>query len=311
MSEILISILTPVYNRAYMIENLYISLLGQRNRNFEWIIVDDGSTDHLLDLVGKWKSDDRRFFRMEYIYQANGGKHRAWNKGIHYCQGKYTFVVDSDDYLTEDAIEKVIEWTGTIKDRCKFAGISGRKGKKTDGKLTPIGRFPDGKPFVDASNLKRHSKNLMGDMAEVYRTDLLRVYPFPEFEGEKFCSEGAVMNRIAKDGYLMRWFPDIIYVGDYLEDGLSKNVLSRKMSFFQGYTFVIRNGVKQEEFPYGLIEVGKWAYYAARKGYNKKECADLIDIHMIVLNFAILLAQMNEKRMQVKRIMQKRRNEKR
>lgn len=296
----MLTILTPVYNRAYIIEQLYESLIRQTSQKFEWILVDDGSTDNVRELVVKWEKDERRKFYMKYLYQNNGGKHRAWNTGIRHCKGKYTFVVDSDDYLLDDAVKKIERWIRTIRGDEWFAGVSGRKGKCKNNSYSAIGQFPEGKKYVDATNLKRHSNRLIGDMAEVYRTDLLRLYPFPEFEGEKFCTEGAVISRIARDGYKIRWFPDIIYICEYLPDGLMHNQFIDKLNYFKAYTFVVRNAVKYDEFPFNLIEIGKYVSCAKKKGLKRDEIATLINIPIFVYVISVILAAINEKRIYIK-----------
>ena len=100
-----------------------------------------------------------------------------------------------------------------------------------------IGQFPSKLEFIDATNLERKSKKLLGDKAEVYRKDILLKYPFPEFEGEKFLTEAVVWNRIAADGYKIRWFNKIICICEYLDDGLTKtDAEERRINNFNGYT---------------------------------------------------------------------------
>ena len=303
----MLTILTPVYNRAYIIDNLYRSLLRQSDHDFDWLIVDDGSTDDLKEHVSVWDNDPERFFEMKYLYRENGGKHRAWNTALPYIKGDWTFVVDSDDYLTDDAVSSVREWIAQIEDDASFGGVSGRRGKPSNGTVTPIGTYPAGKDYVDATNLKRWSNHLMGDMAEVYRTELLRRYPFPEFEGEKFCSEGAVLSRIACAGYRVRWFPKVIYICDYLPDGLMHNVFSNRLDFFQGYTFVIKNCVKYDEFPINDIEIGNYSKVAKMKGFNLREGAGILEISLLRYCFCIILSKLNDMRVAVKHGRTKRR----
>ncbi len=97
----MITIFTPVYNRAHTMNQLYQSLLRQTSFNFEWIIVDDGSTDHTAELVEGWRNIKNPFF-IGFLQQDNGGKHRAINKGVQLAKGEAFFIVDSDDYLTDE-----------------------------------------------------------------------------------------------------------------------------------------------------------------------------------------------------------------
>ncbi len=214
----MITIFTPTYNRAYIIGNLYESLKKQTNKDFEWLVVDDGSTDNTESMFTELLAD-KRDFPVRYIKQTNGGKHRAINRGVKEARGEMFFIVDSDDTLTCDAVEKIKKWFFSLDGSFKFAGVSGLRGHKNN---EVIGGGGNGINYVDATNLERKKKNLLGDKAEVYYTDVLKKYPFPEFEGEKFITEEVVWNKIAADGYYIRWFSDIIYFTEYLDDGLTK-----------------------------------------------------------------------------------------
>ena len=95
----LVTVFTPVYNRKNLIGNLYQSLLSQTYKNFEWIIVDDGSTDDIDEIIKSYQNEDRILIR--FIKQENGGKHRAINNGVLHAKGELFYIVDSDDYLTK------------------------------------------------------------------------------------------------------------------------------------------------------------------------------------------------------------------
>ena len=103
-----ITVFTPTYNRGYIIENLYHSLQKQTFQDFEWIVIDDGSTDDTASQFEKYKLEEN-FFPIIYERVENGGKHRAINLGMKKARGDLFFIVDSDDYLTETALEKINE----------------------------------------------------------------------------------------------------------------------------------------------------------------------------------------------------------
>lgn len=213
----MITVFTPVYNRAYIINQLYQSLLRQTNFNFEWLIVDDGSTDNIAELVNQWIACTREF-EIRFYYQPNGGKHRAINRGVQLAQGDAFMIVDSDDYLTDDAIETVLKYWEQIKDNAEFAGISGLRMHRN---MLVIGGKPCFDEYVDVTNLERANYGLKGDKAEVYKTSILKDFPFPEFEGEKFVTENVIWNKIAYQGLKLRWFNKGIIICEYLEDGLT------------------------------------------------------------------------------------------
>ena len=122
----LVTIFTPTYNRGYLLTRLYNSLLEQTDINFEWIIVDDGSTDSTKEIVSSFIEDKR--IKVIYEYQNNSGKHVAVNKGIDLASGDYFGIVDSDDYLLPDAIYSIKTAFNTLELSKNFAGISFNKG---------------------------------------------------------------------------------------------------------------------------------------------------------------------------------------
>lgn len=216
----MLTIFTPVYNRAYIIHNLYNSLCHQTCKHFEWLIVDDGSTDNIENLVKSWIKENQ--INIRFIRQQNGGKHRAINHGIREAKGSLFMIVDSDDYLTADAVEWILSTAESITENPCFAGLSGIRIHK-DG--TKIGGGDDF-GYIDANAIDIRLKyGIQGDLAEVFKTEILRQYPFPEFEGERFCPEALIWNRIAEK-YILRYCHKGIYVCEYLGDGLTAKITS-------------------------------------------------------------------------------------
>lgn len=208
------TVFTPVYNRAYCINNLYQSLKGQTYKNFEWIVIDDGSTDNVGEIIKKW-IDDENDFPIIYARVKNGGKMRAVNKGVRLSTAPAFFIVDSDDTLTENAMELLNTWFQVIENNKRFAGVSGLKQIST----VPVKYDFE---YVDATNLERRIYNLSPDMAECYKTEILRQHLAPEIDGENYISPSIVWNQIAKEGYKLRWYNKYIYKAEYQEDGLSR-----------------------------------------------------------------------------------------
>lgn len=214
----LITVFTPTYNRRQLIENLYQSLSVQSATNFEWLVLDDGSTDDTEKYFSELLAQTHPF-PIRYIKQENGGKHRAINRGVKNAIGKFFFIVDSDDTLLPYAIEKINQWVETLDDSRKWAGVSGLKGYSNH---KNVGQRASA-AYIDAKNTERRKYHLEGDKAEVYFTEVLKQYPFPEIPEENFISEEIVWNAIARDNYYIRWFNDIIYICSYLDDGLTKD----------------------------------------------------------------------------------------
>ena len=219
-----ITVFTPTYNRAYRIKALYDSLKIQSCMDFEWIIVDDGSTDNTGDLVGSWINTT--LFPIIYIKQSNGGKHRAINRGVKAAHGELFFIVDSDDILSGNAVERIIYYYSNIRSDKSFGGVCGLKAYY-NGEI--VGSRRDF-GILDCTSLDfRFKYKMKGDMAEVIRTDVMREFPFPEFEGEQFCSEMVLFNRIATK-YKLRFFFEKIYFCEYLADGLTASIVNIRMN---------------------------------------------------------------------------------
>lgn len=214
----MLTIFTPTYNRAYIISKLYESLKNQTSNEFEWIIVDDDSSDNTEQLINEF---EKVGYGITYVKQPHGGKHRAINKALSIARGDYFFIVDSDDYITIDAVEKINKWISEI-DNPQICGVAGLRVSNNGNVWGGNPKFGDNK-YIEATNLERKEYGLLGDKSEVYSTHILKEHPFPEFENEYFVTEAVVWDWIAIDGYKLRWYNEPIYVCEYLEDGLTKN----------------------------------------------------------------------------------------
>lgn len=238
----MITIFTPTFNRAYLLTNLYNSIKRQDYKNFEWIIVDDGSTDNTKELINKWIKEN--IIDIKYYYQENSGKHIAINNGIEHATGELFVIVDSDDILSENALTIISNWHKTlINNKEKFAGIGGLKAYKKGG---IIGTTFTG-DFIDATQLERNKYNIKGDKAEVFYTKVLKKYKFPKIENEKFISEAYIWNKIAADGYKIRWFNDVLIHCEYIADGLSKNRGKIEKNNPKGYLLYLKDLIKYEK----------------------------------------------------------------
>lgn len=197
-----ITVFTPTYNRAYILPKLYESLKNQICKDFEWLIVDDGSTDETENVVRPWLSEVS--FPIRYIKQVNGGKHRAINRGVKEAKGELFFIVDSDDSLSNEAIQRVINQYTPIKKDMSFGGVCGLRAYHNGERIGGECDFG----ILDCTSLDfRFKYHMKGDMAEVIRTSVFKEFPFPEVEGEKFCPEALVFNRIATK-YKLRYFSE-------------------------------------------------------------------------------------------------------
>ena len=238
-----ITVFTPTFNRGYIIEQLYKSLRQQTNSNFEWLIVDDGSTDNTEELVRCWKKQNNHF-EINYYKKCNGGKPRAINYGMQKAKGKYFFIVDSDDILLPNAIEKMFKWCEEINDEQDFIGVGAARGHKDGTYIKGIAPTTNKEGYVDCTNLDRKKYNLDADMCEAYKVDILKQFPMAEWEGEKFAPEQIGFNEAALAGYKIRWHKDIIYVCEYLDDGLTKGSWELEKKNPMGYSMMYNHMLK-------------------------------------------------------------------
>lgn len=250
------TVFTATFNRGYILPKLYDSLKKQEIMDFEWLVIDDGSSDGTEQLFLQWIHDET-MFPIRYMKKDNGGKPRAINYGIQYAKGEYFFMVDSDDTLKPDALSKMKQWCKEIKSKPQFIGVGAARGFPDGSYIKGIAPSVNEYGYIDASNLQRNDFNLNADMCEAYKTEILKKYPMPEWPGEKFAPEQISLNEIALDGYLLRWHADIIYQCEYLDDGLTKrsNVLEKKNPM--GYAMMYNHMLKYPELSI------KQKYYAA------------------------------------------------
>lgn len=279
-----ITIFTPTYNRCNTIDRLFKSLTNQSCFDFEWIVIDDGSTDHTEEYFQNLKKQQQSL-HITYIRKENGGKHRAINDAVKLANGELFFIVDSDDYLTTNAIEYILNWRKSLDTTRKWAGLAGLKGRND---TYAIGQYPIGHSFVDAKNTERRQKNLLGDKAEIYFTEILKKYPFPEIDGENFISEEIVWNSIAHDDYYLRWFSSIIYICEYREDGLTYNRLEIEKKNPQGLLLWAKNQLRvfQNNHKEKIFTIYNY-YQALKEQKNFSQISNDLNISRLYLFSAI------------------------
>lgn len=220
----MITIFTPTYNRAHLLPALYESLKQQTLKQFEWLVVDDGSRDNTAQVVADFQKDDCGF-AIRYIAKPNGGKHTAINLGAREANGQLFLILDSDDSLPRDAVATILEEYDKVKDTPWIGGVCGLMAHH-NGERIGSG-LPHDVMDIDEISL-RHRWHVTGDLLEVFTTEVMREFPFPEIEGERFCPEQLVWFRIAQK-YKLHCFNKVIYLRDYLEGGLTDHIVKIRM----------------------------------------------------------------------------------
>ena len=220
MSSPRFTVFTAAFNRCETFGRTYASLRAQTFLEFEWLIVDDGSGDRTSEVVNEWQQNSP--FPIRYLYQQNRGKYVAHNRAVLEARGELFVVVDDDDCLVPDALERLLSHWNAIPghERQRYSGVSCLS-RDQRGRLV-------GRPFpldvLDCRHYELESVDgAVGERWGFHRTAVLREFPFPEIFGEKYCPEGVVWNRIGCK-YLMRHVNEPLRIYYLHEGNLSVHV---------------------------------------------------------------------------------------
>ena len=232
-----LTIFTPAYNRAHTIGRTYESLCRQTCKDFEWLIVDDGSSDNTRALVEGWIKENR--IPIRYIYQQNQGMHGAHNTAYRNIETELNTCIDSDDYMPDDAVEKIITfWKRNGSNR--YAGLIGLD-RTEDGKIIGT-KFPEDMNSTTLYGF--YARGGKGDKKLVYRTEVIRQYPeYPLFEGERYVSLGYKYQLIDQDYELLTMNESLVVV-EYQADGSSRNMYKQYWNNPKGFAFIRKADMK-------------------------------------------------------------------
>ncbi|WP_195515200.1 glycosyltransferase family 2 protein [Paraclostridium bifermentans] len=289
-----ITVFTPTYNRASLLPKLYESLKKQNFKCFEWLIVDDGSSDNTEEVINNFIKEN--LINIKYIKKKNGGKHTALNVGIDNAKGELFWIVDSDDYIVNGSLQYLWNKWDEIENKSEFAGLSSLRGY-SNGKI--IGSKSNNE-YIDTDALSyRYKYKILGDKAEVYRTDILRKFKFPEFKGEKYVTEAVVWNRIANENLKLRFLNEVTYICEYLEGGLTNTSDKNIMESWKGTTLYYKELLSYKQVPLkDKILNGSRAYlhYCYEKGIGFKGILNITKNPMyIILSWFVYTAKLSKR----------------
>lgn len=242
-----ITVFTPTYNRSYCLAQAYNSLVNQTSSDFIWLVIDDGSIDNTKELIESWILENK--IAIKYHYQNNLGMHGGHNTAYKLIETELNVCIDSDDYMPDDAVEKILDNWKKIKNNNKFAGLVGLDADK-NGKI--IGsKMPNELKETTLTELyEKHA--VKGDKKLVLRTEIVKQYPsYPIFKGERFVPLGYLYKLIDQD---FKLFPinEVLCTVEYLEDGSSMNMLKQYRRHPRGFAFsrksrmLLANSFKEE-----------------------------------------------------------------
>ncbi len=204
----------------------------QTNKDFVWLVVDDGSTDGTKELVEKWLSEDNGFI-LKYVRQENMGMHGAHNLAYQNIDTEINTCIDSDDYMPNDAVEKIIDfWTTCEKDE-KTAGFLALDAYE-NGEVIGT-RFPE--EIKKARSYDYYYRyGVKGDKKFILRTDLTKNDPYPIFEGEKYVNLATKYSVIDIDHEFYA-LNEVVCIVEYLDDGSSKNMFTQYFKNPKGFAY--------------------------------------------------------------------------
>ena len=237
-----LTVFTPTYNRAYCLHKCYKSLVKQSNKDFIWLIIDDGSSDNTDQLVESWKEENK--IDIVYHKQENQGMHGAHNTAYELMNTPINICIDSDDYMADEAVEKILNHWKKIKDDSKFAGLVGLDAD-TNGNIIGT-EIPD---YIKETTLYDlyYKHKLSGDKKLVYKTEIVKNYPrYPLFKGERFVPLGYLYRLIDLD-YKLYPVNEVLCVVDYQQDGSSMNMLKQYRRHPNGFAFSRKSRMKLAE----------------------------------------------------------------
>lgn len=229
---VLLTIFTPAYNRSNTLPRTYESLCAQDCKDFIWLIVDDGSTDHTAELVKGWQNKDNGF-EIQYIYKENGGMHTAHNTAYANIRTELNVCIDSDDCLAKGAVRNILTVWQSVRDK-NYAGLIGLDVDIATGEVIGKG-FPEG--MTETTLMGYYAAGGAGDKKLVYRTDVIKEYPpYPVFEGEKYVAL-AYKYRLIDQDYKLAVLPEILCKVEYQLDGSSNTMWKQYLNNPKGFAF--------------------------------------------------------------------------
>ena len=257
-----ITIFTPTYNRADKLHRVYDSLTKQNCYDFEWLIIDDGSSDNTENVVQLFL-DEKRFL-VRYFKQQNGGKHRAYNRALELARGEYFFCLDSDDWLTEWAVEEIISFVNKERENFIFAY------KENENNVCLSNNFPKDIEKIGLFDLN-NTYHCNGEFTIIFRTDFARRFPFPVFEGENFITEAVVYDRLALEESVAL-LPKVITICEYQEEGLSNNLNHIMKKNPAGYCLYFMQRIDlQTTMIQRIVMAGKYQCFCRFSGKQRSE----------------------------------------
>ncbi len=242
-----LTVITTTFNRAYCLHQVYESLVRQTSKDFIWLVMDDGSSDDTKSLIEGYQREG--LVEIEYYYKENGGMHTARNAAYEKAHTELNIIIDSDDWMTDDAVEKIVTFWNENKSE-RYSGIISNNISK-EGKL--IGSpLPDGVKACTQTELTDRY-GVRGDKKLIFRCDLTKRYPYPEFPGEKFYP-ASYKFRLLDLEYSMLLMNEYTCVVDYNEDSMTFHKFAQYKSNAKGFAHFRNEMIRISKSPKYIVK---------------------------------------------------------
>lgn len=227
-----LTVFTPTFNRRNLLPRLYESLCRQTSKDFLWLVIDDGSSDHTDVLVKEWQTEGK--IEIQYHYKKNGGMHTGHNAAYQLIETELNVCIDSDDYMPDDSVGKILSTWSKIVNKTRYAGIIGLDAGH-DGEIIGT-KIPS--HLLKGSLHELYLKHkVTGDKKVVLRTDLVEKYPlYPEYEDERLVPLGILYLMIGKN-YDLLYSNDIFCIVEYQPDGSSNSIFKQYRQSPRGFAY--------------------------------------------------------------------------
>lgn len=273
-----LTVFTPTYNRKDLLIRGYEALKRQTNKDFVWMVIDDGSTDETEQLMEEICKEDSGF-EIQYFKKKNGGLHTGYNMAIEHAKTELMVCVDSDDYMPDDAVETILSfWKKYGSD--KYAGIVGLDYDLNGNRIGDL--LPQQKSVNLIDLLTGKYPIFNGDRTNVIRTELYKkAAPMKTFEGEKNFNPHYMHLKISKEYDFLVLNKNLKFV-EYQEGGMSNSMWkqyynspnsfaeTRKLYLSFDHTSFLFKMKHSIHYVSSCILAGRWKdgiLEAPRKGY--------------------------------------------
>lgn len=257
------SIFTPTYNRAELLYRVYQSIISQNFSDLEWIVVDDGSTDNTAEVINKLQRESN--ISIVFLQKTNGGKHTAFNLAVEQARGDFFLCVDSDDWLSKNALSSLAESLVLVDQE---VGLVAYKADASGELLSD--RFPKNIKSVSLFQLNNRF-HCRGEFSIVFKSEIIKRFRFPVFSEETYLGENVLYDRLGKNAEFVL-LPYEVTICEYQSTGLSSMHVALMKENPAGFCIYYMQRIDlQDGLLQRLITAGKYHAFCFFAGDKKTD----------------------------------------